>query len=134
MTDEPPSRAGGWSSDRYRLLAQLVVVAGPALRAVPWCLLLFAVAWFTRDVLVAYAGQTTSANVIVKLIADLRVAVVVPWALAAGGVAYGLRQKHLKEDAIERLTKRPQELEKLIDPNRTSSQLTPRGRTNPKDR
>lgn len=122
------------SDDHYRLLAPIVAGIGSAIRSIPWCIVLFAVAWFTRDVLIAYAGQTTNANIVVRLLADLRVAVLLPWAVAAGGVVYGVRQKHLKEQAIERLTKRPHELERVIDPNRTSSGLTLRGRTNPEDK
>ena len=122
------------ASDRSRLWSQLIAVAGPALRSIPWATAVVILGWCTRDVLIAFAGQSTKADVIVQLIADFRLAVVLPWLLAAGGVGYGVRQKQLKEKAVQRLTRRPHELEKIIDPERTSSGLTPRGRTNPEDR
>jgi len=121
-------------NDRYRLLAPIFAGLGAAIKSLPWCGALVFVAWFARDVLVAYAGQTTSANVVVQLFADFRIAVLLPWAVGAGGIIYGIRQKHLKEQAIERLTKRTHELERIVDPARTSSGLTPRGRTRPEDR
>lgn len=50
------------------------------------------------------------------------------------GIVYGKRQSILRKNTIERLQSRIQELEKRIDENRSSSGLTSRGDTNPRDR
>jgi hypothetical protein len=47
---------------------------------------------------------------------------------------YGLRERRLRRQTTERFTQRNYKLEKLVDPNRTSSHLTTRGTTNPEDR
>ena len=53
--------------------------------------------------------------------------------LAATGIAYGVVQKRLRRRAVSHLTSRVRELEMRLDPNRTSSELTLDGRTNPDD-
>jgi hypothetical protein len=98
------------------------------------CATAVAVVYLIRDVFVAYAGQATLANVAFSFIADLRFEAIVSYAFGAGGLLYGLRQRHLRQENVRRLTNRPQQLEKMIDPARTSSGLTPQGTTQPGDR
>jgi len=50
-----------------------------------------------------------------------------------GGVWYGYKEKNLRKETVERLQKRVKELELLIDKNRSSSELTPLGNSNPED-
>ncbi len=50
-----------------------------------------------------------------------------------GGLAYGWRQRKLRRDTVQEMGKRIAELEKLVDPNRSSSGLTLRGDTHPRD-
>lgn len=82
----------------------------------------------------AVAGQETTANVIVRLIGELEIDRWVAYILAGVGIIYGLRQKHLRERSIERLTTYPEQLEKRLDPNRSSSNLTAKGKTRPEDK
>jgi hypothetical protein len=89
--------------------------------------------YLARDVLLAYAGKTTIVALVSSLIANVRVSVALAWGVGAGGVVYGWRQKKLRESTTERLTKRTGELESQIDGKRTSSGLTPRGKTRPGD-
>jgi hypothetical protein len=91
------------------------------------------VTYWLRDVLLAYAGQTTNANVALSLITDLKIDRILPYVVAGGGIAYGRQQRRLRQSNIKRLTERPQELERAIDPGRTSSGLAPDGTTNPGD-
>jgi hypothetical protein len=49
------------------------------------------------------------------------------------GCAYGLNQRSLRQGVIESLGKRYTDLELVIDPQRSGSNLTRRGKTNPKD-
>ena len=82
----------------------------------------------------AIAGQSTVMNVMVNLIANKWFAIVTSLLLNVGCVSYGKHQNKLRKDTIERYEKRIRELEAKIDPRRTSSQLTPRGDTNPEDK
>ena len=81
----------------------------------------------------ALAGKTTIANIFLKAIGNLTVSQSLAYILGAGGVAYGVGERKVRQKTIQRLQDRNQELEKRIDPHRTSSELTRRGETNPKD-
>jgi hypothetical protein len=81
----------------------------------------------------ALAGHHTFADIGIRVLADVRVSEAVAWIFGGSGVAYGMRQRKLRRDTVERLANRNIELEKRLDPNRTSSQLTPRGDTRPED-
>lgn len=50
-----------------------------------------------------------------------------------GGTVYGRKQAKLRKDVIERYHTLIQEAEKIIDPKRSTSQLTYRGDTRPED-
>lgn len=104
-----------------------------AFRWVIGCGTVIIVTYWLRDVLLAYAGQTTNANVALSLITDLKIDRILPYVVAGGGIAYGRQQRRLRQSNIKRLTERPQELERAIDPGRTSSGLAPDGTTNPGD-
>lgn len=88
-------------------------------------------AWLAVDSL---AGQSTVADIGLKFLAEVGVSDVLAWLLAGGAVVFGLVQKKLRGDTIQRLSGRIQQLEQQIDPRRTSSHLTVRGQTNPVDR
>lgn len=79
------------------------------------------------------AGQKTTADIGLELLADIKLSEVFAYLFGGGGVVYGMRQKKLRKDTVERLQDRVRRLEKAHDPNRTSSGLTPRGDTHPKD-
>jgi len=85
----------------------------------------------------AFAGKTTLANFGVSLIADLKANTVfshlVMGVLGLGGAGYGLRERAQKRKEIKRLGNRVVDLEKRLDPNRTSSGLTIDGRSRPED-
>ena len=82
----------------------------------------------------ALSGQQTLADIGVNFLTHIKVSVAVAWSVAAGGVLYGMKQRKLRRDTVERLQKRNQELESRIDPNRSSSELTSRGDTRPEDK
>jgi len=85
----------------------------------------------------AFAGKTTLASFGVYLFADLKANTVfshvVMGILGLGGAGYGLRERSLKRKEIKRLGNRVVEVEKRLDPNRTSSGLTIDGRSRPED-
>ena len=80
------------------------------------------------------AGQKTSADIGVNFLANIDISVALAWAVGAGGVLYGSKQKKLRKDTIEKLQKRIKELELKSDFNRSSSELTSRGDTRLEDR
>lgn len=82
----------------------------------------------------AIAGSSTDANIAVELLANFGVSVTLAWTVALSGGAYGLFQRHLRRNTVERLQGRIRELESIIDPQRTSSELTQRGDTRPEDK
>lgn len=78
-------------------------------------------------------GKHTFADVGVRFLADVRIGNALSYAVGAGGIAYGARQRKLRGDTIQKMGDRIKELETAIDPNRSSSGLTKRGHTRPED-
>jgi hypothetical protein len=79
-------------------------------------------------------GKHTEASIVLSLLGELKVSVGIAWGFGVGGVLYGWRQNQARRRDIRRLSLRIQQLEAKIDPNRTSSRLTPDGATNPGDK
>ena len=77
----------------------------------------------------ALAGRTTISDIVVNFLGNFRVSEGLAWALGAGGTGYGLLQRKLRRDTIERLQGRVKTMEQEYDPNRSSSNLTSRGTT-----
>ena len=82
--------------------------------------------------IVVMAGLSTSANIAVRLAGNLTVSKGIITILTGSGWAYGLGQRALRRRHIERVVPLKNELEKVIDKNRTSSNLTQRGTTPPR--
>lgn len=89
--------------------------------------------FFSRAV-TAFAGQSTSVLVqlVFAMLADVRFVFALGTAAVALVVAYW--QYRLRQRTIKRFHPRLKELEAMLDPNRSSSSLTPSGETNPSDR
>jgi hypothetical protein len=75
------------------------------------------------------AGKTTAANITINVLAKF----CFPWVAAAGGIIYGKVQENAKRNQIKRDSERITELEKRLDPDRISSNLTERGQTRLED-
>ncbi len=119
---------------RYRLQVRLIDLAGStASLLIPWGSLV-AIAYLISSAIHGLAGKQTLADIGLRLLADVRVTEWVAYILTGGSIAYGLRERKLRRDTIERLSERTQKLEQQLDPNRSSSRLTPRGTTRPEDR
>ena len=89
---------------------------------------------YARDVLVAFAGKETAANLALSLILNLQADRWFAYLVGAMGVGYGAVKRHVRRRNIERLTRHTAELEKRLHPPRTSSGLTPKGKTRREDR
>jgi hypothetical protein len=119
-------RRGGWAGQ-----------IGPTIRLALTVACILGVAYIARDAAIGVAhelaGKETNANVVWNFLNDFRVSVFFGWGAGMAGVLYGLKERHLRKKTVERLAKRVAELESRHDRNRSSSQLTPRGDTNPED-
>lgn len=91
------------------------------------------IAYFAYRTVASLSGETTTADIGIKLFADVKLSEVFAYLFGGGGVVYGVRQRNLRGNTIERLQGRIKSLEKRLDPGRTSSGLTPRGSTHPRD-
>jgi hypothetical protein len=78
------------------------------------------------------AGKTTAFTVGLSFLWDVRLVV----ALSLAGVAglWAAPKRLLRHRKVEYLQGRIRELELKIDPRRSTSGLTPKGQTNPRDR
>jgi hypothetical protein len=81
----------------------------------------------------ALAGQQTTADIGINLLADLRITEAFAILFGSSGIAYALGQRKLRRDTVERLQGRIKKYERLLDPERSSSNLTARGETRPED-
>ena len=82
----------------------------------------------------ALAGQSTSVavNLALQAFAEVRFALAVT--LMGCAAAWAVAERMLRYRKVEVMATRLRELETAIDPNRTSSGLTPSGRTHPQDK
>lgn len=93
--------------------------------------------WVFGRAVDSLAGKSTLADFGVYLVGDLKAnkafSHVVMGIIGLGGAGYGLRERAQKRKEIRRLGNRVVEVEKRIDPKRTSSGLTIDGRSRPED-
>lgn len=83
----------------------------------------------------ALSGQQTSAKI--ELILDFftkDTKSLLPWLLSAICFVWALWERRLRNKKVESMHDHSQKLEMLLDRNRTSSNLTKRGLTNPEDK
>lgn len=92
------------------------------------------IVYFFSEAMQGLAGSSTQAKLDLSLLANFNFSVTIAWISALAGIAYGLLQRHLRRNTVERLQGRVRELEQRIDPGRSSSKLTERGDTRPEDR
>jgi len=90
--------------------------------------------YYLNSAVRALAGQHTYADIGVKFLAQLSISESASYIAGAGGVLYGIRERKLRRDKTDYLAERNRELEKKLDPGRTSSRLTRRGTTRKEDR
>ena len=92
------------------------------------------VVYFISSAVSDLAGKTTLANIVVQVLQAGSVREVVSYAIAGGGITYGLLERRLRKSEIRHLGQQKKELESALDPNRSTSQLTESGETRPEDR
>lgn len=132
MTEEHEEPSLPASPGRFRYkLGQAEIWANTINNVVRWGALV-AMTYYAYRAVGMLAGHTTNTDIGIKILANVRSSVA--WIFGTGGTVYGLRQRKLRRDAIEQLSDRREKYERLHDPNRTSSDLNPRGQTQPKDK
>lgn len=102
---------------------------------IPWGALV-AIAYFLNQSIASLAGKATAANIKIGLSTDIAAHADkwIAYALSSGGLAYGLAERKFRRAKVAYLTDRNAKLEKIIDPNRDSSNLLPTGETRMEDR
>jgi uncharacterized membrane protein len=80
------------------------------------------------------SGHSTFADIGINFLASVHISVAIAWGASVGGVLYGVNQRKLRKDTVEHFHGRIKELETMIDPSRSTSNLTPRGDTRPEDK
>jgi hypothetical protein len=88
--------------------------------------------YICRGFLSAIAGKETILALKLSFLADIRFAIAVSLAVAASG--WALAERWLRHRKVESMQGRIRDLELKIDPNRTTTGLTPKGKTNPRDK
>lgn len=81
----------------------------------------------------ALAGKETFAQILVDVGLGEKFAMSTLVVTATASLLYARYERHLRKTTVERLHKRIRALEERLDPTRESSELTPRGDTNPRD-
>jgi hypothetical protein len=89
---------------------------------------------YAKEVLIAFAGKETAATLALTLIAHLQADRWFAYLVGVLGVGYGAAERQLRRRNIRRLTAHTTELEKRLHAARTSSGLTPEGKTRLEDR
>lgn len=79
------------------------------------------------------AGQTTLAKIGIAFLGDIRLPNALAYAFGGGGMLYGLNERRLRHKKTETMARHSAELEKLVDPNRSTSGITPKGTTRRED-
>jgi hypothetical protein len=109
---------------RLEFWTQAIRVLSPSGAAV-------AIVWLVTGSINRLAGKFTYADVGLRFFGDFRTTLAYTFTAAASG--WALLERKLKGDNIKRLSARVTELERRLDPDRTSSRLTERGTTRPGD-
>lgn len=88
--------------------------------------------YYLHDTVAYLAGQTTRLAFELAVAADFKFAATLT--LAGCSTAWAVAERYLRYRKVEHFQSRIKELELKIDPKRTSSGLTPKGQTHPKDK
>ena len=91
-----------------------------------------AVAYIFRDSIAHLAGQTTKVGLELSFISDIKFVVSV--SVAGLASCWAIAERKLRHRKVAKLQGRIIEMEKRIDPGRSTSGLTPAGKTHPRDR
>lgn len=127
----PPSESQADRELRLSLHTRTLIATGVT-ALIKWGGLL-GIAYFMYCSVRVLSGQSTFADIGIRLLGNLRVSEAAAWLLGGSGILYGSRERRLRLQANETLGKRVSDLEGEIDAKRSSSKLTTKGQTHPRD-
>lgn len=102
------------------------------LRSIVWAAVAVLTVYFSPALIVPLAGKDTLVALNVAILGDIKFVVSIGLTGAAG--VWAIVERSLRHRKVEYLQSRIKELETTIDKNRTSSKLTTKGKTNPRDK
>jgi hypothetical protein len=91
-----------------------------------------AMIWISPHVIAPLAGKDTAVALNVALFGNIKF--IVSIGLTGAASIWAVAERTLRQRKVEYLQGRIRELETLVDKNRSSSKLTPKGQTNPRDK
>jgi hypothetical protein len=115
---------------RYKRLDALVIISKSAIKYgfFAFC------AYYAFRAIEVLAGKTTVSSIVFSILANFTVRETIYIILAGGGIIYGIGEREMRRRNIRRITDEKNALERILDANRSSSELTTRGTTKPEDR
>src|SRR5580704_11195249 len=115
----PPHIPGRTESDRISFMrtAAFVTITTTAIR----CGTIVACVGLVYLSILALAGKVTLASIGVRLLGDIRVSDSIMGVLTGGSILYGVGQRQLRHRAVKRLAQEKNDLERRLDPTRSSS-------------
>lgn len=115
---------------RFMVISKILDLAGQIVNGAIWIALAY-IGYLAIDSL---AGKTTVANIVLKYLTAEESDYGFPWILVGAFAIWAVLERRLRKRKIESLQGHIRELEKRLDPNRTTSGLLPTGDTNPEDK
>ena len=122
------------SLERRHRTGVVIEQVGLTARVIVMCVMVAFLGWCAKEAVSALAGRVTGTNIVLQFFGFLEVSIAVAWGAAAAAAIWGFRERSLRRSTTKRMSDRVEELELLIDPGRTSSNLSRTGETNPKDK
>lgn len=116
----------------FRRIDEQYSTARTAIRCLAWAF----GAYVAFGTIGQFAGRSTDVDLALSLVitALVEVKFLLAIALTATACAWAVVERTLRHRTVKRLQGRIRELETTIDPARSTSKLTPEGKTNPADR
>lgn len=118
------------SDIRMLKISEISTNIGRAISAIKW----IAVAYIAYQAMGSISGETTDANIVIQVLASAPTKnAIFLLAIVILGL-WGVSERRLRYSKTQYLTGRIKELEEMIDPERTSSNLASSGATHPRDK
>jgi hypothetical protein len=114
----------------FKTVDSVVSIVGTLLK----CVTVVIIARYIYLGVAVLAGKSTLADVGFRVLGNIKISDSIAYILGVGGVVYGVGERQLRRRNIERLSREKNALERILDPTRTSSRLTPRGTTRREDK
>lgn len=128
MGSTPSAESDSARASTARFGIGMFAVVDVVRTAIKWGSAVWIVSYIYRSIAVL-AGHATAADIGIKFLANVRVSDGIFAVLTGGSIAYGVGQRQLRRRHIKHVAHDKNDLERLLDPKRTSSNLTDSGTT-----